>query len=59
MALKIIVSTLALKSCTGHNRSRSEMSRFIKINKENARVCHRHSLNVLNAMREIKPKIIM
>ena len=38
MASKTIVSTLVLKLHADHNRIRSEMSKFIRINIENARV---------------------
>ena len=58
MSPNTIISTLALKLYLGHNRSKSELSKVININEENARLFYGYSGHVLNMELENKPKVV-
>ena len=58
IASNAIASALTLKLCLGHNQSKSELGKVIKINKENARLCHRCLRHVLDVELENKPKMV-
>ena len=59
MSPDTIVSSLALKLYAGHNRYKSELSKIIRINEENARLYYGYSSSVLNTKRELKPKVVI
>ena len=59
MSPSTIASSLALKLYVGHNRYKSELSKIMRINEENARLYYGYSSNVLNVKRELKPKIVI
>jgi len=58
MSPNTIISTLALKLYLGHNRSKSELSKVININEENARLFYGYSGHILNVELENKPNVI-
>ena len=58
MAPNTIISVLALKLYIGHNRVKSEISKMIKINEENARLFYGYSDNVMDVELENKPNIV-
>ena len=59
MSPDTIISSLALKLYTGHNRYKSELSKIIRINEENARFYYGYSSSILNTKRELKPKVVI
>ena len=59
MPPKNIVSTLALKLWVGHNKYKSNLSKIIKTDKENARLCYGHLSIILKTSRELKPKVVI
>ena len=59
MSPNTIISVLALKLYLGHNRSKSELSKVININEENARLFYGYSGHVLNVELENKPKVVI